>query len=491
MRPGSDATIWVAVGWLLLLLLAWFALPRRLPEAARWPRAHPALTVALAAALARLVPTFALDRGLFYDVDAHWFIGSIVLSGRNVYVAPLAQGRYPYPPLLHEYLSALLVWLARGDRAAFLALDKLAPDLCGVGVAVVVWAMARRLGRGDTVALSAGLLYALNPVPVLVTAYHGQFEEIPLLFIGLAALLLVGLPAARHPRAGTVILSGLLLGIGIAYKIWPVLFLPPLALLASGWGAKGTSGAPGRVGAGVRRVETWALYGACCLVPLGMTLGGYGLLFGREGVRQAIKGVTGYVGANNFCWGYVGVLRSCWAHPAWSRPNQWVLGLNKELLVAGLLLAGALLLVRRRPLEGLVTLPLVFLLFSPGWGPDYSVWVLPVALAIYPAVGRWYTALVLPVVAVTYLDSLYASYAHVDFSWSVLKPIEAGLGLLGWVGVVALLAGVYVLPSRAGAAEILDDSVVERDTPIGVSGGHPRGVDYGRSLREGSALSSE
>lgn len=77
--------------------------------------------------------------------------------------------------------------------------------------------------------MRCGLLYALNPLPVLVTAYHGQVEEIPVLGGMLALLLLLG-----RSRWGWA-LSALCLGLAVAYKTWPLLFLLPLLLLVQGW----------------------------------------------------------------------------------------------------------------------------------------------------------------------------------------------------------------------------------------------------------------
>lgn len=446
MQPGSDATFAAALAWLCILVTVWFRLPTRPPS---WVRNHPGATIALAAAIARLVPALTLDRGLPFDIEAHWIIGSLALDGQNVYTAPLAAGRYPYPPVLHESLSAFLVWLAQGSSALFLVLDKVAPALCGVAIAVAMWATARRLGQSSEIALLAGLLYALNPLPVLVTSYHGQFEEIPLLFIVLAILALVREPTRSVSSSNwTVIVSALLLGVAIAYKSWPVLFLPPLLLL-------------------VPRRKWYLPYISLALVPLAITLTGYRLAFGLSGLREAVKAIISYSGSDGFCWGYVSILRECWTHPPDQRPNLWVAHLNQPLLIAALGATTLLLLLRQRPLEGLVTLPLAFYLFAPGWGPNYSIWVIPGALLLSPTLANRYTLLVLPSVALTYLDSLYAAFSHDTFSWTVLKPIEAGLGLLAWIGIFVMLVLLYhpprniVLRQRA-AVKIVAPPYMER-----------------------------
>lgn len=245
---------------------------------------------------------------------------------------------------------------------------------------------------------------------MLVTGYHGQFEEIPLLFVA-AALLLALPPACNHAPAGRersralpIIASALALGVAIAYKSWPLLFLPPLLLLAR-------ARAPRRL---------WPFYAPLALVPLGLSVAAHALAFGPAGWREAATAVLGYDGSKGFCWGYASVVHPCWVSPR-LRPGAWVAALNGRLLVVGLLLAAASL-PRRRPLDGLIALPLVFLLLGPGWGPNYSVWLLPWACAAFPILARRYTLVMLPAVALTYLDSLYAAHVESPLSWAVSSP---------------------------------------------------------------------
>jgi len=480
----NDATLAAAVVWLLTLILASLTVRR---WAGPWVHAHPILAVAGAAAIARAVPTLVLDRGLPFDIEAHWWIGSLALAGRDVYIDPLAANRYPYPPILHEYLSASLVWLSHGDRALFLVYDKLAPALCGVGIALAVRAIACRLGRTADESLRLGLLYAVNPLPVLVTAYHGQFEEIPVLGIALALLVLLPVPGKQRTSVRAMVLSALLLGLAIAYKLWPALFLPPLLLLTPHW-----SVGQARTRAALGWLRAWVVYGVLALAPLLVLMNVYEVSFehstllaradhalttsGALGQRlkddHMLSAMLNYKGSEGFCWGYVSVAHSCWIHPASKRPNAGIITINGDLLKVALLLATLALFWRRRPLEGFVTLPLVFYLFSPGWGPNYTVWVLPFAFLLSSRLALRYTAVVTPLVALIYLDSLYASFNHDNFSWTVLKPVEAALGLLAWGGVLVLLAQVYRADERRRETAVVTDTVQQR-SPAGETSHYP------------------
>ena len=450
MLPGSDASFGIAAGWLIVCIVAWAGVRY---WAGDWSQGHPYLAVAAAAAAARVVPAIALDRGLLFDLSAHRWVGLAVLAGRDVYPDPLSQNRYPYPPL-HMYISALIVWLAGSSGAAYIILDKLVPAAFGVGVAVALAATARRLGFSPRRALLLGLLYAVNPLPVLVTSYHGQFEEIPLLFIVLALFLLAGERQANWAVAA----SALLLGVAVAYKTWPLLFLPALVMAAHGLRRK-------------------ALYVPLALVPLAISViwyeaafqpaqlgaslhilaAGSGTLLHR--IHAAVYGdevlnrLVSYKGSQGFCWGYVGVLRECWVQRTLLRPNAWVIPLSGRLLPVALLLVGVLLLWRRRPLEALAAAPLAFVLFSPGWGPNYSVWALPAVLLLGEGFARAYTIMVTPAVSLIYLDALYASYNRNLFSWAVLKPAEAVLSLLAWGGIAVMVLYLYLAHDRVPASD--------------------------------------
>ena len=70
--------------------------------------------------------------------------------------------------------------------------------------------------------------YACNPVAILVCAVHGQVEPACLLF-SLAAFAVV-LRAGTQISGRAAATAGILLGLGIGTKTWPVLFGPALLL---------------------------------------------------------------------------------------------------------------------------------------------------------------------------------------------------------------------------------------------------------------------
>lgn len=69
-------------------------------------------------------------------------------------------------------------------------------------------------------------LWMFNPVNLYTTYMMGQYDLIPTFFI-VASLVLI--------KKNKLNLASLILGLGIAFKIFPLLLLPPLALLGKSW----------------------------------------------------------------------------------------------------------------------------------------------------------------------------------------------------------------------------------------------------------------
>lgn len=90
--------------------------------------------------------------------------------------------------------------------------------------------------------MTALVLWIFNPVNLYVTYMIGQFDIIPTFFV-IAALFLVSKESyhtVKDLSDRKVLLSSLLLGVGASFKIFPLLFLIPLATLLPGWKKKMT-----------------------------------------------------------------------------------------------------------------------------------------------------------------------------------------------------------------------------------------------------------
>ncbi|MBI3620119.1 hypothetical protein HY214_03190 [Candidatus Roizmanbacteria bacterium] len=151
-----------------------------------------------------------------YDLLAYENVGRAVINHLNIYPFP-AILYHPYLPVM-LYIEALTklfgVWQP--------ILLKLVFSLFDAGNIYLVYKLTRRPaklrpgktginGKNDQSIVNA-FLYAVNPISILITAYHGQFDSLPL-FLLLATIFW------KNPW---------LLSLAVAVKTWPVFFLLPL-----------------------------------------------------------------------------------------------------------------------------------------------------------------------------------------------------------------------------------------------------------------------
>ena len=162
--------------------------------------------------------------GLEENWDSRWYaaVASQLERGEDLFSGPTF---YSYSPLWALFLRALQVTAAPLGlplhRAVGLVL--LATD---VATALVVYGIARRaVKQAPELSAGAALLFFLNPVSVLATGRHNQFENVSILF------LLVAVYAAQVLRTSTrrssIVVAALSASLLVKHVTWfhPLLFL--------------------------------------------------------------------------------------------------------------------------------------------------------------------------------------------------------------------------------------------------------------------------
>jgi hypothetical protein len=156
-----------------------------------------------------LVLRIALAAGFRGNIDTQSYLIAVaaVESGQNVYQF---TDRYNYTPVWAYVLTGL--WrLASPNVGLFLvAIGLLLTAADVVTTALVVRVSKRRLGRSEPEALRHGLLFFSNPVSVLISCCHGQFDGLSILFL-LAALAAAASPGPRRSARVAAWLSASLL----------------------------------------------------------------------------------------------------------------------------------------------------------------------------------------------------------------------------------------------------------------------------------------
>jgi len=324
------------------------------PVASRWSSP---LLVGLAAFGVRLLAALLSDR-VVADVLRYRKIAAHVLDvSWNPYLAPRL---YPYPPVW-IWVEAAAEWLSRHAGLPF-ALTVKVPVIVGDAVLAFLLAHWARGGRDDTGQAArwrrwAGWVYALHPVALLVSGFHGQFDALPLLAL---------LASVHLLERGRADLSALLLAAAIALKPFPVLVLPFALLFVPGGRAR-------------------LRYAVLAVLPVVLIL----VPFAAADPHALARELLGYGGIPDFGW--IGALRAVEAarlghvtraaSPAWAP----MLAASKVLTLAavGLLwTAAARGRLRLSPATAVLGVLLAFEVAYGALSAQYLLWPVPMAVLL-------------------------------------------------------------------------------------------------------------
>lgn len=154
--------------------------------------------------------------GAFPDMEAYGIQAQAFFHSQNVYAV---TSRYPYPPVW-IWIVAAARWCANTFGLPFADIVRLPGTCADLIMGAALFAYARRRFGFCLLTLGTALLYLLNPVALLISAAHGQFDALVMVFV----LLALCAKGSQHDRWGVT--SGVLLGVAIALKGFPVMLLP-------------------------------------------------------------------------------------------------------------------------------------------------------------------------------------------------------------------------------------------------------------------------
>ena len=97
---------------------------------------------------------------------------------------------------------------------------KLPTILADIGIVYLLYRIGQ-LKSGNRLAQKYSLLYCLNPVSILISAFHGNIITVAVFFTLLTYYLFL-----FKKETSLIVLSGLVLGLGIGWRNFPILLLP-------------------------------------------------------------------------------------------------------------------------------------------------------------------------------------------------------------------------------------------------------------------------
>ncbi|OGO28036.1 MAG: hypothetical protein A2W33_06220 [Chloroflexi bacterium RBG_16_52_11] len=395
--------------WIFILLGLFLALPRLISRQRNASFRLGWLVVILVAMFARLVPNLILPMGSVWEMQMYQSVGDLVLRGEDVYSNPETENYHPYLPF-QMYWMAISRWCAEQLQLPFVKIYRLAPILADTAIALLIYLNLRNRSAGFT-ALLGGLLYAINPVTVYVSAYQGQFDAIPALMILLSLQWL-----SRSPSK-----AGGWIGLGILIKNWPVLALPSLLT-------------------GIHGVKNKLTLLVTASITILAGVGFYILLFPANPVNILIKSLV--YNQSVGVWGFAYLIRlPRLLEPTLSGPHQWLLGNGRYITLLGLALIFWFKARRESPQAGIFTILLAFLAITHAFSIQYLMWVVP--FAILELEWRWLNRYTIG--AFAYMFLTYTTFIleprimHVlpwpQADWWIIIPagIPVWLVTVGWL----------------------------------------------------------
>lgn len=182
-------------------------------------RDKPFIALLSAALVLRVILAYA-SPGASYDIESYRIQANAVWAGQNIYAATF---RHPYPPLWMYWPAASLA-LSTATTLPFHFWVKVPAILADLGLGWLIFAWP----AGDVQERRRrAMWYLFNPVILIISAMHGQFDSVVI-----AGVLL----AARWRVERKLIRSALSLSVAVALKGFPVLLLPVFLIGLSSWG---------------------------------------------------------------------------------------------------------------------------------------------------------------------------------------------------------------------------------------------------------------
>lgn len=366
--------------------------------------------------------------GLGFDIDSYRIVDAVArrdpLHLYSIVNAFSVQGitvfRWPYLP---GYLPAALLagWLERHASLAFATGVKVWPALADLAIAAIVDRELRRRHVPPSTRLLGVIALVLGPVPLAVSAYHGQLDAVAVLWAVVGLVLWEAEASPRHTRSA--LLAGGL--VGLAALVKPTPGLTALGLL----------------GAAARTRERLALLLGTLAVPLVATLPF--LVADPTGVLR-LREYSGVLGLGGLSMFLQPGLVATWLHTGslgGVAPATLELARHGSTVTAVALLVVAALAARRRlhAVEGALALALTVVVAGSGFAYQYLVWALPLLVLS----GRVRAALLLQALATPPMVLFYGRIGGPGATALYLVTMT-----LLWVTALALLVSVLSTPWR-------------------------------------------
>ncbi|MFC0866200.1 hypothetical protein ACFHYQ_28265 [Sphaerimonospora cavernae] len=299
--------------------------------------------------------------------------GEAILNHRDPVLE--SNGGWHFLPTI-PYMYGLLLWLGIPWEVT--------GRLVTVAADIALIPLVGKLAGGSAARLRA-FQYACNPLAILVASVHGQVEPVSLVFAVGAYVVARGPEGWRRPRplpwprpsellrrlthpleadraaTGRAVWAGLLMGLALCAKSWPVILVPALLMLLPGLRSRLVS----LVATGVPPI----------LFLLSLPIGGWTRWSELADVLNAIGLRPSDVRPITGDWGWTALLSGGeWnLDPTPARIGQY--------LIYASLIACLIWWRKAHPVDVTIAILLAFMIFTPRLGAQYLLWFMPFLVA--------------------------------------------------------------------------------------------------------------
>jgi len=339
------------------------------------------------ALLIRLICLYLFRNVNNYDLQSYIQVGELTLKRINIY-SDIANLHHPYLPF---FLYAEAVAIKLGQISIMGQIGPIGPSIAiksllivfDLGIMYFVYLLSKKNQK-------TAFLYAINPVTILITALHGQFDVIPVFFI-LSTIYLL--------NKKQELLSILSFSFAVLTKTWPILFVIPIA----------------------RRIKNKMFLVLILLFPILFTTI-YSWLF-RSSLLDIAKTLASYQGL----WGIWGI---------------WELLGKQRVLVQKLSTLAFLtnffvyswIIKEKKLIKNILNLLFFFFVFTTNFSIQYFVWVIPFLFLIKPKYYFYLIFLISVYIFFFYYFWLFCPHCKIIPNWLIMT--QNVTGFIVWLSFI-------------------------------------------------------
>ena len=328
--------------------------------------------------LIRLAITFIFLKSSSDDLTSFLDAGKIILEKKSIYPSLY----FPFFP----YLGALSLLLK--NFISPLLFLKLIFTFFDLGNLILIYLLSKKN-------LNRTLLYALNPITIISSNIHGQFDVIPIFFLLLAIYLFNKRKEASSMTA---------ISLAIFTKTWPALFIIPI----------------------LKKLRNKYLFALIFLVPIISIF--FHSWFFKTPILEIIMPIKNYRGVYGY-WGIGNILILLWP-----KIDASIIQFLRRIFFITLFIF-SFYPNNKNLIKNIFKIILFFFVFTLTFGSQWLAWLVPFIILVRPKNWQVFFVSASLYLLVVFTRNVYLLPANITIIFDVLGTV---LGFAAWLSTISL-----------------------------------------------------